>query len=565
MADLSRVAAQPPTPARSEAAAQSGQTAADDGPSSRGGQPSVREALSQLRLRELLTEVKDRVEQVIDARDRMDELVEAMLAINSLLELDETLNMFVRTAIKLVDAAYGVLAVHGRDGQPDHFVYHAADGIAREQVTAPHAELTVPVRIRDELFGQLSLAGKSERPPFSEDDDIVVQALTAAAGIAIDNARLYDSARARQAWTAATRDITTEFLAGSPTGDVLTQLTDRARTLGRAEWAALALAPDPDSPPDEIAELVVGHWSGPDPRLGRALSVEGPAVGAAFGRTTVTVPDTAETDLATVFPGAGPAMVLPLYTRDSSIGVLMVLRPAGAPAYTPDVVELATAFTDQAALAMELVQAQQRMRVLDILTDRDRIAHDLHDHVIQQLFAIGLTLQGTIPRATSPVVRDRLTGIVNDLQDVVQEIRTSIFELHGGDGHSTRLRERIDRTVRREAEQCAAPAQVRTELRISGPLSVVGPELADNAEIVLREAVRHAVRYCRAAGIEVEIRIVDDFTIIVTDDGHETDHDAASIRLTELRRRAEKSGGRFALEPGPSNIGTRLTWSVPLR
>lgn len=565
MADLSRVTAQSPTPARSEATAQYEQTAAEDATSSRDGQNSVREALSQLRFRELLTEVKDRVEQAIDARDRMDELVEAMLAINSILELDETLNIFVRTAIGLVDAGYGVLAVHGRDGQPDHFVYHAADGTARELVGTPHAELTVPVRIRDELFGRLSLAGKSDHPPFSEDDEVVVQALTAAAGIAIDNARLYDSSRARQAWTAATRDITTEFLAGSPTGEVLTQLTDQARILSRAEWAVLALAPDPDSPPAEIAELVIGHWSGPDPRLGRALSVEGTAAGRAFGRTTVTVPDAAHSDLAVLFPGAGPAMILPLYTRDSALGVLMVLRAAGAPAYPADVVELATAFTDQAALAMELVQAQQRMRVLDILTDRDRIAHDLHDHVIQQLFAIGLTLQGTIPRTKAPDVRDRLTDIVNDLQDVVQEIRTSIFELHGGDGHSTRLRERIDRTVRREATQCAAPAEVRTELRINGPLSVVGPELADNAEIVLRESVRHAVRYCRAGSIEVEIRIADDFTIIVTDDGRETDHDAGPIRLTELRRRAEKSGGRFAFEPGPSDIGTRLSWSVPLR
>lgn len=320
------------------------------------------------------------------------------------------------------------------------------------------------------------------------------------------------------------------------------------------------MVPDPDGSLEDIAELVIAQWSGPaaELRSGRPLGIEGTAVGRAFVDRTAAALDVTPAELAVLLPDAGPTLIVPLYTSDSALGVLAVLREAGAAPYPAEIVELVTTFADQAALAMQLVQAQRRMRVVDILTDRDRIAHDLHDHVIQQLFAIGLTLQSTIPRTGAPEVRDRLTGIVNDLQDVVQEIRTSIFELHGGDRHSTRLRERIEMVIRREA----AYGEIRTALRVNGPLSVVGGELADHAEAVVREAVRDAARRSGASGVEIEIGVADDLTVIVTDDGS----GAAPDGLGGLRRRAERSGGRFeVVAKTPPDTGSRLYWSVPLR
>ena len=142
------------------------------------------------------------------------------------------------------------------------------------------------------------------------------------------------------------------------------------------------------------------------------------------------------------------------------------------------------AFADQAALAWQLATTQRRMRELDVLTDRDRIARDLHDHVIQRLFAVGLALQGTIPRARAPEVQHRLSDCVDDLQEVIQEIRTAIFDLHSAQAGSTRLRQRLDDRI----EQFADP-EMRTTVQFSGPLSVIDSTLADHAEAVVREAV----------------------------------------------------------------------------
>lgn len=579
MADLSETAAQSPPPGPQETTARAGQSPY-----------AVRETLSQLRLRELLSEVRERIDQVIDVRDRIDGLVEAMLEINAILDLDDTLRTVVRTSCALVDAGYGALAVYGGELRPNRYLWLGPDGVPRERVGTPperltalealperavrppepgeHADafapgrsyLAAPLRIRYEVFGILYLADRSDDMPFGEDDKLIVEALAAAAGIAIDNARLFEAERTRQEWTTATRDITTELLNGTPSDEVLAHLTDTARALTRSPRAFLAVVPDPDGSLEDIAELVIAQWSGPatELRSGRPLGIEGTAVGKAFVDRTAAALDVTPAELAVLLPDAGPTLIVPLYTSDSALGVLAVLREAGAAPYPAEIVELVTTFADQAALAMQLVQAQRRMRVVDILTDRDRIAHDLHDHVIQQLFAIGLTLQSTIPRTGAPEVRDRLTGIVNDLQDVVQEIRTSIFELHGGDRHSTLLRERIEMVIRREA----AYREIRTALRVNGPLSVVGGELADHAEAVVREAVRDAARRSGASGVEIEIGVADDLTVIVTDDGS----GAAPDGLDGLRRRAERSGGRFEVAAkAPPGTGSRLYWSVPLR
>ena len=244
MADLPDRAARSSTPPFPEAPAR---------PERRSGtEPySVRDALSQLRSRELLAEVRDRMDEVIDVRDRMNELIEAILAITSGLDLDDTLHTIVRTAVSLVEAGYGALGVYGPKRQLDNFVQQGIDTADGDPVgvltqgrgvlglmcdpprtvrqtdvaaagfppdhPATRSFLGVPVRIRDDVLGGLYLSEKSDDQQFTEDDEVIVEALAAAAGIAIDNARLYESVRTREDWTAATRDIVTEFLAGAPT------------------------------------------------------------------------------------------------------------------------------------------------------------------------------------------------------------------------------------------------------------------------------------------------------------------------------------------------------------
>ena len=184
-----------------------------------------------------------------------------------------------------------------------------------------------------------------------------------------------------------------------------------------------------------------------------------------------------------------PALVLPLRTTERVAGVVIALRRAGGPPFTDEQLDKMSAFADQAALAWQLATSQRRMRELDVLTDRDRIARDLHDHVIQRLFAVGLALQGTIPRTRSTEAQQRLSDCVDDLQNVIQEIRTAIFDLHGGSAGTTWLRQRLDETIAQ-----FAGTDVRTTVQYVGPVSVVDPTLAAHAEAVVREAISNAVR-----------------------------------------------------------------------
>ncbi|HVQ53339.1 MAG TPA: sensor histidine kinase, partial [Mycobacterium sp.] len=264
----------------------------------------------------------------------------------------------------------------------------------------------------------------------------------------------------------------------------------------------------------------------------------------------------------TLIPGdvtvPGPALVLPLRATGAVAGVLVALRPAGARPFSSDQLDMMSAFADQAALAWQLASAQRQMRELSILTDRDRIARDLHDHVIQRLFAVGLALQGTIPRARSPEVQQRLTGCVDDLQDVIQEIRTAIFDLHGASSGVTRLRQRLD-----EAVAQFATSEVRTTVQYVGPLSVVDAALADHAEAVVREAVSNAVRHADASSLAITVTVADDLCIEVVDDGRGIPDNVTRSGLSNLHQRAADTSGTFTVEALPER-GTKLRWCAPL-
>jgi len=315
----------------------------------------------------------------------------------------------------------------------------------------------------------------------------------------------------------------------------------------------LVAVPDDDAPAADITDLVVVATAGD--HLAQAsgiIPVAGTPIGEAFLQRIPGRFDSIEID------GAGPALVLPLRTTDTVAGVLVALRREGAYPFTDEQLDMMAAFADQAALAWQLASAQRQMRELDILTDRDRIARDLHDHVIQRLFAVGLSLQGTIPRARSPEVQQRLTECVDDLQQVIQEIRTAIFDLHGGSAGSTRLRQRIDEAL----AQFSTP-ELRTTVQFVGPLSVIDAGLADHAEAVIREAVSNAVRHANATTLTVSVLVEDEFLIEVIDNGRGIPSDVTGSGLTNLRKRAEEVGGEFTLDNAPSG-GTVLRWSAPL-
>lgn len=553
----------------------------------------LRDTLSQLRLRELLLEVQDRVEQIVEGRDRLDGLLDAMLVVTSGLELDETLRTIVHTAIELVDARYGALGVRGNDHELVEFIYEGIDEETRERIghlpegrgvlgvliddpkpirldnISHHVAsvgfpplhppmrtfLGVPVRIRDRVFGNLYLTEKSGDQPFSEDDELLVQALAAAAGIAIDNARIYQKSKLRQAWIEATRDIGTEMLSGADPARVFELVANESRVLSGAESTFVAVPSDVEAPPAEIDELVVVATAGDCDMTAHVVPISRTSIGEVFLSGTPTSVEQIDLDTGAEH---GPALILPLRATNMIAGVLVALRRPGAQQFSAEQFDMMSGFANQAALAWQLATTQHQMRELGILTDRDRIARDLHDHVIQRLFAVGLALQGTVPRARSPEVQERISSSVDDLHDVIQEIRTAIFDLHGSAVAPPRLRQRLDSAV----AQFSIP-EIRTTVQYKGPLSAVGSELADHAEAVVREAVSNAVRHAEASTLGITVAVDDDLSIEVVDNGRGLSGDITASGLANLRKRAEDCGGEFTIENSAAG-GALLRWSAPL-
>ena len=430
---------------------------------------------------------------------------------------------------------------------------------------------STPILVRSEVVGSLEFFGAH---PMPEDDallSLIAKASTQLgrtierernetllAGIAIDNARLYEQSRERLTWIEATRDIATELLGGDEPARVFQLIADSALRLTQADAVLVAVPNNTAVAASEVDELVVVASAGPAGTGADAAPTGLPV--SIFGavltdRTPRLLP--ALTGVPPI-PGAGPAMVLPLRTTETVAGVVVVQKRRGAPEFTDDQLQIMATFTDQATLAWQLANTQRRMRELDVIADRERIARDLHDHVIQRLFAAGLSLQGASQSVGSPKLRTRLDDVVDELQGVIQEIRTTIFDLHGGSQGTTRLRQRLDQAI-----AAFSGSGLRTTLQFIGPLSVVEPPLADHAEAVVREAVSNVVRHAGATALTVTVRVEDDFSIEVLDDGCGMPAIVTPSGLTNLRVRAEEVDGHLTITEAPGG-GTLLHWWAPL-
>ncbi|NKQ54009.1 GAF domain-containing protein [Amycolatopsis sp. K13G38] len=520
---------------------------------------ALKVTLPRLRLRELLGEVRDRIERLSGSREQLDRLLEAILVVTAGLELEDTLRRIVRAATELVGCRYGALSVLDQAHQkPAQFVY---EGLTSAIGDVPeHSSLSVPVRIRDTVYGNLHLTEKHDGQSFTEDDEIILQALAAAAGVAVDNARLYEESRHREAWHEATSDVRAALLAGTDIGDVLQLAADRARELTGADTAFVAEPEDPELPVRDVTTLTVTHGSGQHATtvLGRRVPIGGSGQGSAFREARpAELPTLGHEPLRDV---SGPALVLPLRAAaDTVTGVLVALRAPGAAPFRPGELPLAAGFADQAAIAIRVTQDRRRLADLTVLSERDRTAHELHDQVIQRLFLHSLNLQSTYPRARNPEVRRELADLVDDAHSIIGDIRTAIFDLHTDSGGPTRLRARLHEIV----AEATGNNELRTTIRISGDLAGLPGCLAEHAEAVVREAVSNAVRHARASTITVIVGVTDELVIDVADDGIGIPEKVATSGLHNLADRATEAGGR--LDVGrPGTGGTRIRWTAPL-
>lgn len=295
--------------------------------------------------------------------------------------------------------------------------------------------LGVPIRVGDDVYGNLYLADTT-RGPFTDDDQDLVVALAATAGIAIENARLYDAARAREVWSATTADVMAAML--EATGDDVLEII--AEHVGSLIDVDLVVVTVPHA--DDALRVKTVHGSNAAPWRGRVI----PAAGTLASRALATRRAASVDRHPPIFDGQpelGPTVAIPLFSGDEPLGVLTVSRRPHSPAFTDADLDMAFAFAGQAGVAIEVVRAREDRRRLEITRDRARIARDLHDHVIQRLFGAGLSLQ-----AVSATVDDEASAAIEQQIDAVdaaiKDIRTAIFALGSEDrGRSRRARDRM--------------------------------------------------------------------------------------------------------------------------
>ena len=563
--------------------------------------------LPHLQLDELLSELQARLQAIVGTRDRMRGLLEAVVAIGSGLDLESTLRRIVETAVGLVDATYGALGVIGEGNRLAEFI---PVGLSQDEITRIHhwpeglgllglligdpgplrladisqhpassgfpdghppmsSFLGVPVRVRDEVFGNLYLTGKRGGGEFTEDDEAVLVALGAAAGVAVENARLYDAARRQQRWIQASAEVTTRLLSGSAPGEVLAGITKQARELSGADLAMLAL------PDEEGRALTITHAEGDGADAVRGLVL--PVGQSLSGRVLATGEPVTSEDFAQDERAAkaargamsqiGPAIVFPLGAPGNVRGVLTIGRQHGAPPFPQVQADVVASFAAQAGVALELAASRAEAERLSLYEDRDRIARDLHDLVIQRLYATGMSLEGTMPMITKPEVASRITHAVDAMDETIKDIRATIFALQVRDtAAGPDLRGDIVTLVEEMTDMLGFAPSLRLG---SGLAAGVSPKAADQALATLREALSNAARHAQASRVDVTVDVSPDemLTVQVTDDGTGVPADGRRSGLRNLASRAEKLGGELRLEaayPDAASPGTRLKWRVPV-
>ena len=557
--------------------------------------------LDEVEFEQLINAVVMRMHGALDQQARLELLLDAVVTISADLSLDGVLSRIVGIASSLVDAQYAALGVlsaspnkrlrtfvhRGIDPEVAAKIGHLPEGhgllgliIDRPEPVRLHdiaqhpasygfpshhppmsSFLGVPVRIRDRVFGNLYLTEKVGGVDFTAQDEEIVAALAAAAGVAIENARLYEETTRREAWLKATAEITA--LLSDPTGieDPLQAVVDRAREVAEADVAWLVTDQGPLS-------LRVEVVSGIDVDLATlgSLSVEDSLARLVLEkRETTSVEDVAGAarPLAVSrlpgMPDLGPAILVPMGHSSGARGVLALAwtRDRSDNYYTIDA-ELPASFAEQAALALQVEKAREDQHRLAVFEDRDRIGRDLHDLVIQRLFAVGLGLQGAARLSDQPEVAKRVERAVDDLDATIKDIRRAIFGLGAMESAGD-----IQSEVTRLVDRAASTLKFRPSLRFDGPVrTVVSAELAPHLLAVLGEALSNASRHSESTAVEIVLSAGEDVSLVVHDNGRGISGGVAESGLANIRRRADECGGTFSVE-SEAGRGTMLRWVVP--
>ena len=549
------------------------------------------------------------------------DLLRAVLSLAADLDLPSLLERFVDASTELTGARYGAINILDEHGVSLTFVQSGLDdSIVAQLANSPHSigvlgqipahgvlrleDLTdhpafqgfpsnhppmgsflgAAVRVREEVFGYLYLSEKIGG--FNDDDEAVVTALGAAVAVAIQNATLYADADRRQHWLQAGQKITTMLLEGAEEEEALQQIAVTAREIAGADTSALVL---PGLGGKLVIEIVDGLAS--SELLGLTMPPDGKSWLAFTSGSGEVVPSLAATNRLSLAPMRkfGPALYAPLRTAGHSVGVLVLLRRVGTPPFARSDLVAAQSFAAQAALAFVLAEARHAQDVAALLDERERIARDLHDLAIQQLFATGMQLETVRRRAARGVEPANLTSIIEEALDsvdsTVRQIRTIVHALRDPDA-ATSLIERLSResSLARRGLGFAPSLVFSLDGRVVDPSKadhdaqgdldriddVVSADLADDVVAVVREGLANAARHAHSSSVSVRISVSGSRPTGKV--GIEVEDDGAGLSVARdrhsgtqnLAARARRHGGTFSLGSPPSGRGTLLSWQVPL-
>jgi signal transduction histidine kinase len=534
---------------------------------------------------------------------RYERLLETGLALAAELSLPAALQRIVELAADLTGARYGALGVLGRDGTIGEFI---TTGVTAEERAAighipvgrgilgvliddarplrlhdiaedprsvgfppnhppMRSFLGAPVTARGLVYGNLYLTEKHGGEDFDADDERALVLLAAQAGVAIENAQLYEAARDRARRLEAIRAISTAILAGTDTEELLGLVVRHARELAGADLATLARPAGADRLTVEAADGLLA-----DQLRGTEFPAEGSVTGEVIRTGKAVVLADASSDERVVQPivrsEVGPAVFIPLTVRGTILGTLTVANAKGGPLLREAAVPLVETFAEQAAVAIEYGRLQGELQRLVLLEDRERIAKELHDGAIQALFAVGMGLQGSAALAPSDELRGRLQDAVEELDRVIRDLRNYIFGLRPGILADRQLDQALQRLCEEFQERTGVVAIAEVDPQVAAELASQATDVVQLA----REALSNVSRHAQAVTCRVSLYGDEHGGVLeIDDDGRGFDPAAATGTgtgtgqgLRNLRERAERLGGRAEIDSTPGE-GTRVRVTLP--
>ncbi|YCH08893.1 GAF domain-containing sensor histidine kinase [Arthrobacter sp. alpha11c] len=550
-----------------------------------------------VQLEDLMMDFTSRAGELLQAQERTRGLLEAVVAVAEDLSLEAVLERVVTSACKLLQARYGALGVIGEDNALSHFITVGIDddlasrigplptghGVLGLLITEPSplrlhdlrehpmaygfpqhhppmkSFLGVPIRIRDVVFGNLYLTEKDGGEDFTPEDEDVAVALAAAAAVAIENARLYEDAGHRTSWLEACMEITGLMLEeGQPESAALDLIADTALRESGCHLAVV-LKPSAEHVQDYTVEGVAG---GKGAALkSRVLSLDSTDFldvtlkGAIKGED----PWHLLGDPADECPGE--LLVVNLSAQGTHQGLLVLARKPGTGSFSTTVVDMAPVFGSHVALALALDRIHRFREQLVVFTDRDRIARDLHDLVIQRLFAAGLSIQSLRRYTAGGSALERIDAITEELDTSIRDLRNTIYSLRTSTHDHELLSSRIFQTIQAGAKSLA----YTPHLTLIGPVDSVEDDVTiGHLLAVISESLSNAVRHSDANTISVSVRVAHGtLSTELTDDGCGFTAVGSGNGLANMARRAAELNGSFSVTSTPGK-GTSQAWSVPL-